>query len=38
MSANRDIQFSDIISRLYSDEGIENPIDLNPSLTADITF
>lgn len=39
MSANRDIQFSDIIARLYTDtDTIENPIDSNSMLTADVTF
>lgn len=39
MSANREIQYSDIITRLYGNtDAIEDPIDLNPALTADVTF
>ena len=38
MSANRELQFPDIVARLYAHETIEDPIDDNPNLTADVTF
>ena len=39
MSVNREPQYGDIIARLYNaTDMVENPIDSNSMLTADVTF
>lgn len=39
MSVNREVQFGDLIARFYTDtDTIEDSIDNNPMLTADVTF
>lgn len=39
MNSNKELQFSDIISRIYSkDNVVVNSIDNNSMLTADVTF